>query len=78
MYQIIRLELNRDGEIVARRALQPLFELWEDAMALSEFDATRCGDDYGYDEEHEGWWVFGAGRSYRFVVEQVVATDIAA
>lgn len=42
MFQIVRLELDRNGHVVACRPLQPLYELWDDAMALAEFDASRC------------------------------------
>ena len=45
MFQIVRVELNPDGHVVARRPLQPLYDLWDDAMALAEFDASRCAGD---------------------------------
>ena len=77
MFQIVRLELNRDGRVVARWPLQPLYELRDDAMALAEFDASRCAGDYGYDEHHDGWWARDAGRYYRFVIEQVLPTSLA-
>jgi hypothetical protein len=35
MFQIVRLELDDNGDVAARRALQPLFELREDAMAMA-------------------------------------------
>jgi hypothetical protein len=41
MFQIVRVTLNDNGEVDARRPLQPLFELREDAMAMAEFDASR-------------------------------------
>jgi hypothetical protein len=41
MFQIVRMALDDNGEVIARRALQPLFELWEDAVAMAEFDASR-------------------------------------
>ena len=41
MFQIVRLALDDNGEVDARRPLQPLFELREDAMAMAEFDASR-------------------------------------
>jgi hypothetical protein len=72
MFQIVRMEFNHAGQLVARRPLQPLYELWEDAMALAEFDASRCAGDYGYDEQYEGWWARERERHYRFVIEQVV------
>ena len=53
------------------RPLQPLYELWDDAMALAEFDASRCAGDYGYDEQYDGWWAHDHGRRYRFVIEPV-------
>ena len=41
MFQIVRLALDDSGEVTARRPLQPCFELWEDAIAMAEFDASR-------------------------------------
>ena len=79
MFQIIRIELDHDGHVIARRPLQPPYDLWDDAMALAEFDASRCDGEYGYDETHECWWACQAGRSFRFVIEQlVVPADAAA
>jgi hypothetical protein len=77
MFQIVRMELGRDGRVVARRPLQPLYELWDDAMALAEFDASRCAGDYGYDEQYDGWWARDGGRNYRFVIEQVAPASLA-
>ncbi len=45
MFQIVRLALDDNGEVDARRPLQPLFELREDAMAMAEFDASRLWGD---------------------------------
>lgn len=79
MFQIVRLTLDDDGEVIARRPLQPLFELWDDAMAMAEFDASRLGGDCGRDEERDCWWATDSrGSKYRFVVEEVVAADVAA
>jgi hypothetical protein len=79
MFQIIRLALDDQGVVVARRPLQPLFELWEDAMAMAEFDASRLWGDYGRDEERDCWWATDAlGRKYRFVVESGACADIVA
>ena len=47
MFQIVRLALDDNGEVNARRPLQPLFELREDALAMAEFDASRLWGDYG-------------------------------
>jgi hypothetical protein len=77
MFQIVRMELGRDGRVVARRPLQPLYELWDDAVALAEFDASRCAGDYGYDEQYDGWWARDGGRNYRFVIEQVAPASLA-
>jgi hypothetical protein len=71
MFQIVRLELSNDGNVVARQPLQPPYELWEDAMALAEFDASRCAGEYGYDIEHECWCANDGDRNYRFVVESI-------
>jgi hypothetical protein len=80
MFQIVRLELDRDGHVVARRPLQPLYDLRDDAMALAEFDASRCAGDYGPLPDEAtggGWWACDHGRSYRFVIEQVAPTSLA-
>jgi hypothetical protein len=72
IFQIVSLELNWDDDISVRRVLQPSYELLEDAMALAEFDASRCGGDYGYDDVLECWWACDdQGRKYRFVIEQI-------
>jgi hypothetical protein len=71
VFQIVRLELSDNGDVIARLPLQPPYELWEDAIALAEFDASRCSGAYGYDNEHECWWACDVDRSYRFVVEAV-------
>jgi hypothetical protein len=73
MFQIVHVEVGADGTV--RRPLLPLYDLWEDAMALAEFDASRCMGEYGYDEEHECWYATDADRIYRFVVEPVPTPD---
>jgi len=79
MFQIVRLALDDNGEVNARRPLQPLFELREDALAMAEFDASRLSGDYGCDDERDVWWATDArGREYRFVVEPVADADAAA
>jgi hypothetical protein len=79
-FQIVRLELSESGEVIARRPLQPVFELRDDASALAEFDAGRCEGECGYDAERDCWWARDSqGRTFRFVVEQAeVEGDIAA
>jgi hypothetical protein len=77
MFQIVRMELDSDGRLIARWPLLPLYELWDDAMALAEFDASRCAGDYGYDEQYDGWWAHERGRLYRFVIEEVMPTSLA-
>jgi hypothetical protein len=77
MFQIVRMEFNRDGQFIARWPLQPLYELWDDAMALAEFDASRCAGDYGYDEQYDGWWARERGRLFRFVIEEVMPSSLA-
>jgi hypothetical protein len=79
MFQIVRMALDDNGEVTARRPLQPLFELWEDAVAMAEFDASRLWGDYGWDEEQNCWWATDSrGQSYRLAIEAVAAADAAA
>jgi hypothetical protein len=68
-FQIVRLELNESEQVIARKPLQPLFELRGDAMALAEFDAGRCDGEFDYDAERDCWWARDAGCTYRFIVE---------
>ena len=76
MFQIVRLELNDNGDVIVRRPLQPSYELWEDAMALAEFDASRCTGEYGYDRKHDCWCAKDADRSYRFVAEPIASRNL--
>jgi hypothetical protein len=48
-------------------------------MAMAEFDASRLWGDYGRDETQDCWWATDSrGKKFRFVVEQVMAADVAA
>jgi hypothetical protein len=79
MFQIVRCVLDESGEVIARRPSQPLFELWEDAMAMAEFDSSRLWGEYGFDEERCCWWATDSrGAMYRFVVEPAESADMAA
>jgi hypothetical protein len=79
MFQIVRLALDDNDTIAARRPLQPLFELWEDAVAMAEFDASRLWGDYGWDEERNCWWATDSrGARYRLAVETVASAEVAA
>jgi hypothetical protein len=75
MFQIAHLELGNDGTVIARQPLQPPYELWEDAMAIAQFDASRCTGEYDYDNEHECWRATDSDHSYRFVVEAIAPQD---
>ena len=69
-FQIVRVEVTEREEVIARKPLQPIFELREDAMALAEFDASRNHGEYDYDAERDCWWARDRhGRTFRFVVE---------
>ena len=79
MFQIVRLMLNDAGDIIARRPLQPLFELREHAMAIARNEATGLWGDFGFDEQRQCWWATDSRcRSYRFVVQEIAAADVAA
>ena len=79
-FQIVRLELGESAQVIARKPLQPLFELRDDAFALAEFDAGRCDGECEYDAERDCWWARDSqGRTFRFVVEPAdVEDDVAA
>jgi hypothetical protein len=79
MFQIIRMTLDNNGNVIARRALQPLFELREHAMTVARNDAEGLWGEYGFDASRQCWWATDArGRQYRFAVEEVAAVDTAA
>lgn len=75
MFQIVRLELSDESNVIARQPLQPPYELWDDAMALAEFDASRCAGEYDYDNEQECWCASDGDRRYRFVVEPIASPE---
>jgi len=79
MFQIVRLTLSDAGEIIARRPLQPLFELRDHAVVIARNEAAGLWGDYGYDEERQCWWATDPrSRKYRFDVEQIASTENAA
>jgi hypothetical protein len=76
MYQIIRLVLDDDTDIIARRPLQPLYELRDHAVAMARNEASGLWGDYGYDDEQQCWWATDSrGRQYRFVVEEIARAE---
>jgi hypothetical protein len=75
MFEINRTEVDCNGHVITRQPLQPPYNLWEDAMALAEFDTSRCDGDYGYDEEHACWWARDNGRNCHFAIEPVAQGD---
>jgi hypothetical protein len=76
MFQIVRCSLDNCGNVVTREALEPLFELWEDAVAMAEFDSSSLWGEYGYDDKRDCWWASdGSGRMYRFEIERARAID---
>ena len=79
-FQLVRLELTETEDVITRRPLWPIFELRDHAMAMAEFDASRCAGEYEYDPERDCWWAHDSnGRTIRFVVESVeVDCEIAA
>jgi hypothetical protein len=79
VFQIVRLMLDENGDVIARRSLQPLFELREDAMAMGRIEALGLWGEFGYDEQRICWWASDSrDRQYRFVVEEIATADIAA
>jgi hypothetical protein len=79
MFQIIRLMLDDNGDIIARRPLQPLVELRDHALVIARNEASGLWGDYGFNEERKCWWASDSrGRQYRFVVEEIATTGIAA
>ena len=42
LFQLVRLELNENGNVVDRMVTRPLYGLRDHAMAMAEFEAARC------------------------------------
>jgi hypothetical protein len=45
--------LNDSGDVIARRPLQPLFELRDHAMAMARNEGSGLWGDDGFDEERQ-------------------------
>jgi hypothetical protein len=79
LFQLVRLEISEDGNVIAREETQPLFELQQDAMAMAEFEAARYYEDYEFDDDNDCWTVRDCrNRKFRLVVEPVSDSRIAA
>ncbi len=79
MFQIVRVTLDDNGDVIARRPLQPLFERRDHAMLIARKEAEGLWGDYGYDDEQKCWWASdGRDRRYRFAVEPIATDDMAA
>jgi len=71
-FQITRVETDAKNSVIARRPTEPLFELEQDALALAEFDASRAGDDCGFEPATNSFWArLPDGLEVRFVVEEI-------
>jgi hypothetical protein len=79
MFQIIRLMLDVNGDVVAPRPLQPLYELRDHATAMARNAASGLWGVFGYDDKRQCWWASDErGRQFRFVVEGIATADVAA
>jgi hypothetical protein len=77
LFQLVQIEINAAGSVVATTPTQPLFELAQDAQAMAEFSAGRCGVEYGYDADNDCWWAKGVDdRTLIFLVRAVVVTGL--
>jgi hypothetical protein len=65
MFQIARHMLDANGDIIARRPLQPLYELRDHATAMARNEASGLWGDYGYDDQRDagGRRTVAAGRT---------------
>jgi hypothetical protein len=74
LFQLVQIETDAEGQVVATTPTQPLFELHQHAAAMAEFAAARCGAEYGYDADNDRWWTRDLdGRILLFVVKSVPA-----
>jgi hypothetical protein len=79
LFRLMRIELNEQNYAVTQTETRPLFELREDAVMMAEFEAARCGGDYGYNRDMDCWWSRDVnGRRYRFEVQAIATSEAAA
>jgi hypothetical protein len=77
LFELVQVEVDRSGDVIATTPTQPLFELSQHASAMAEFSAARCGIDYGYDAEKDCWWSRKADeRTLIFVVRPVTSAGL--
>jgi hypothetical protein len=79
MFQIVISELDCDGKVVAHWPVQPLYELWDHAVAIAEFDASRLSEDGSF-EEADGCIQLTdtSGRALRIEVRELASIELAA
>jgi hypothetical protein len=79
MFQIVLSELDRNGNVLARWPVHPLYELREDAVAIAEFDALRLSEDGSLDEMADCIHATDPqGRTFRIEVKEVASVEVAA
>jgi len=72
MFQIVCSELDPEGKVVAQWAVQPPYELEEDALAIAEFDALRLSEDGHLDASGDGLHATDPrGRTFRIEVNEL-------
>jgi len=72
MFQIVCSELDPEGKVVTRWAVQPIYELEEDALAIAEFDALRLSKDGQLDASSDGLHATDPrGRTFRIEVNEL-------
>ena len=77
LFELVQVEVDRSGDVIATTPTQPLFELSQHASAMAEFSAARCGIDYGYDAEKDCWWSRKADeRTLIFLVRPVTVAGL--
>jgi hypothetical protein len=74
-FQLVEVDTDPEGGGIVTTPTRPLFELADDAFAMAEFAAARCGTDYGYDADADCWW---AARDDGHIVVFIVrpASDV--
>lgn len=79
LFQLVQMDVDPDGGVIATTPTRPLFELAQDAVAMAEFSAARCGVDYGYDGDADCWWAAREdGRVVLFIVHPTSESEFEA
>jgi hypothetical protein len=77
LFQLVQIEVDREGDVVATTRTLPLFDRVDDAQARAEFLAAHSGADHAYDAAQDCWWARDNDeRTLIFIVRPVTIVGL--